>query len=101
MSTIDQLRGIFEQVFNEKLAGFGPDLTPAEVENWDSTTHVSLVLAIEQHFSIAFTPAELGKLDSVGAIAAILDTKLALPHATDRPDQPRIRSIRGGDPNGA
>jgi acyl carrier protein len=77
MDTIQSLREIFESELALKLDGFGPRTTAADIEQWDSTAHVSLVLAIETRFAIEFTPAELGKLNSVAAIRDIIEAKLA------------------------
>lgn len=76
MDTIASLRKIFESQFALTLPEFGPDTSPVDIDEWDSTAHVLLVLAIESQFAIEFTPAELGKLTSVGAICHLVESKV-------------------------
>ncbi|MGE5270459.1 MAG: acyl carrier protein [Thiohalocapsa sp.] len=76
MDTIEELRGVFADVFTAMPAAFGAATTPADIEQWDSTAHVSLILAIESRFGLEFTPTELGKVTSVGAIRDLIEAKL-------------------------
>lgn len=77
MDTIDRLRLIFEAYFKQPISGFSGTTSPLQIERWDSTAHVGLVLEIERQFDLEFTPSELGRLSSVGAIRDLLDRKLA------------------------
>lgn len=77
MDTIGRLKDIFGAVFEQKFEVFGEATSPAEIEKWDSTAHVGLVLEIEREFDIEFTPSELGRLTSVGAIRDLVDRKRA------------------------
>ena len=75
MDTIESLKDVFENLLALKLPDFGPDTSPADVVEWDSPSHVMLILAIESRFGVEFTPAELGKLTSVGAIRNLIESK--------------------------
>ena len=77
MTTIDTLQEIFGKVFEQKFNDFGQETSPAEIEKWDSTAHVGLILEIERQFEIEFTPSELARLTSVGAIRDLVDRKRA------------------------
>ncbi len=77
MATIDTLKDIFDKYFEKQIAGFGEQTSPAEIDKWDSTAHVGLVLEIERQFEIEFTPSELARLTNVGAIRDLVDRKLA------------------------
>ena len=77
MDTIERLADIFGSFFEQKFESFGEATSPTEIEKWDSTAHVSLVLEIERQFDIEFTPSELGRLTSVGAIRELVDRKRA------------------------
>lgn len=65
---IEQLRAIFETVLGEELPGFNRDLSPETLAKWDSVNHANLLLAIERHYSIEFSPDEFVNLLSVGNI---------------------------------
>jgi acyl carrier protein len=48
-----------------------------DVPGWDSLTHVSLIVAIEREFKIRFTSGEITKLENVGALRKLVESKLA------------------------
>ena len=77
MTTLDTLKEIFGRYFGQSFDGFGEETLRTEIEKWDSTAHVGLVLEIERQFDIEFTPSELARLTSVGAIRALVDRKRA------------------------
>jgi acyl carrier protein len=76
MDMLQSIREIFEENLKLKLDRFDAETSPSDIDAWDSTAHVSLVLAIESRFSLQFTPIELGRLSSVGAIRDIVEAKL-------------------------
>ena len=50
--------------------------TAANIEEWNSITHVMLIVAIEKKFGVKFTAAEVQKLGNVGNLAALIKSKL-------------------------
>lgn len=77
MATLDTLKDIFGKYFDKQFDSFGEETSPAEIDKWDSTAHVGLVLEIEREFEIEFTPSELARLTNVGAIRDLVDRKRA------------------------
>jgi len=75
MTTLATLKEIFGQYFEQEFDGFGAQTLQTEIEKWDSVAHVGLVLEIERRFNIEFTPGELARLTSVGAIRDLVDRK--------------------------
>lgn len=53
-----------------------PTTTAADVEDWDSLTHLELVVALEKRFGVKFTLAEVQGLRDVGELCACLLEKL-------------------------
>lgn len=47
-----------------------------DTPEWDSITHMSLVLALESRFSVEFTGDEIGELTSISKIYKILTEKV-------------------------
>ncbi len=43
-----------------------PETTAGDVEEWDSLSHVRLIVAIERAFKIKFSNAEIERLRNVG-----------------------------------
>jgi acyl carrier protein len=70
-----RLTGIFEEVFDEGSIVLKPQLTAKDVEGWDSLNHIRLMLTIEKAFKIKFSTSEVGKLENVGALVALIEAR--------------------------
>jgi acyl carrier protein len=55
-----------------------PTLTAAQVEGWDSLTHVRLMLAVQRAFKVKFAAAELSSFKNVGDLARLIALKAAV-----------------------
>lgn len=71
----EQLTPIFREVFDDDTMAT-PELTANDVENWDSLSHVRLMVAIEEHFNIHFSSSEITSFKKVGDLAAAIEAKL-------------------------
>jgi acyl carrier protein len=72
-----QLTEIFHDLFDDDALVLTPDLTAAEVPEWDSFNHINLIVAVESQFKIKFLTAELEQLHTVGHLADLIEEKLA------------------------
>jgi acyl carrier protein len=72
----ERVRRILADVFQLPLESILPESSPDTVEVWDSLRHLDLVLALEQEFTIQFTPEEIEQLLSVDLIGALVEEKL-------------------------
>jgi acyl carrier protein len=52
------------------------DMTPADIDSWDSLAQLSLVLDLEQTFAIAFEPEDAFRIVTVESIIDIVHEKL-------------------------
>ena len=77
MSVIDELSDVFKTVFDEDSISIDPETTSNDVEGWDSMSHVTPLMAVEDHFEIEFQPFEIANLKNVGALVALIEKKLA------------------------
>lgn len=75
---IEKLQTIFDEVFLEEVL-VTPKLTASEVEEWDSLTHISLVLAVEKAFKVRFRVGEVEATKNVGDLADIIRKRLDSP----------------------
>jgi acyl carrier protein len=73
---VARLQPIFRDVFDQKNLVITRESNAATVEGWDSLTHVSLVLSIEQEFKIKFGLGELQELENVGGMVDLIQRKL-------------------------
>jgi acyl carrier protein len=76
MAVIDELTQVFEEVFDQSGLTITPDTTANDVEGWDSMSHVTMLMAVEDHFKIEFKPYEIANLVNVGALLALIEKKL-------------------------
>lgn len=52
-----------------------PETTAGDVEEWDSLSHVRLIVAIERAFKIKFSNAEIERLRNVGSLVDAIASK--------------------------
>ena len=75
MDTLEILNGIFRQVFDDDSLVVTRDTTANDIEEWDSLTHMNLVMAVEQRFKIRVALGELQSLKNVGGMVDLVDKK--------------------------
>ena len=71
-----RLTEIFQDVFDEDSIEVTPKLSADDVDGWDSLTNVRLILTIEKAFKIKFSTSEIGKLENVGDLVALIQGKV-------------------------
>lgn len=72
---IEKLTLVFHEVFNDNTIVLREDMTAADVENWDSLTHMLMITKVEETFGIKFRLKELNKLKQVGDIVSLVVEK--------------------------
>ena len=72
----EQLTPIFQEVFDDDTVVARAELTAADVSNWDSLSHVRLMVAIEEQFKIRFSSSEISGFKNVGDMAVGIEQKL-------------------------
>ena len=63
---IKKLKPIFKRIFSKNDFTFSRKLSADNVEEWDSLSHMNLIVAIEKEFKISFTLEELELQNDVG-----------------------------------
>ncbi len=63
---VKKLKPIFKRVFSKNDFTFSRKLSANNIDEWDSLTHMNLIVAIEKEFKISFTLDELEKQNDVG-----------------------------------
>ena len=53
------------------------ETTAAEIPGWDSLRHANVILAVEKVFGVRFSNVEVLKLNSIGDLQGLLDSKRA------------------------
>lgn len=71
----DTLTDIFQDTFEDPDITLHPETTADDIEDWDSLTHIQLLVAIEQAFSVRFNTGEVAKLANVGEMVALIEQR--------------------------
>jgi acyl carrier protein len=70
-----RLSEIFESLFDDAGITVTPELSAKDVEGWDSLMHIRLLLTVERAFKVKFSVSEIGKLENVGDLVAIIKSR--------------------------
>lgn len=73
---IEKLTIVFHEVFGDNTIVLRDDMTAADVENWDSLTHMMMITKVEEVFGIRFKLKELNRLKNVGDLCNTIAEKL-------------------------
>jgi acyl carrier protein len=71
-----KLTSVFHAVFDDESIILKPEMTAADIEEWDSLTHIRLILSVEKEFGVKFSAAEVGNLKNVGDFLSLIESKL-------------------------
>jgi acyl carrier protein len=75
-----ELQEIFRQVFDDPTIVLKDEMTAADVEGWDSVTHIDLLIAVERALGIKFATAEMSRLkepdQNIGSFVRLIESKL-------------------------
>lgn len=67
----EKLSEIFSDVFDEEIT-VTAETTAADVEEWDSLTHITLISEVEEAFGFKFAMKDVLGMKNVGEMAAII-----------------------------
>jgi acyl carrier protein len=70
-----RLDAIFKFIFDDSSIEIAEATTATDIPQWDSLTHINLILAIEKTFSIRFSTREVRSLKSVGDLMSLIQSK--------------------------
>jgi acyl carrier protein len=74
---INQLTPIFKDVLDNEDIVLSESTTAADIEEWDSLSHIQLIVAVEKSFKIKFTSIEIAAFKNVGDLCKTISQKLA------------------------
>jgi acyl carrier protein len=72
---VEQVRTIASDVFNMLVQEELPGSAPETMDDWDSMQRLNLVLALEEHFDVEFTPEEIEGMKTLSDFAAVVEEK--------------------------
>jgi len=72
---LSHINTIFKDTLDNDDVVIEEKTTAEDVEEWDSLTHIQLVVAIEKHFKIRFTSREIQSWANVGEMMDCIQSK--------------------------
>ena len=63
----NRLNAVFREVFDDESIAVSENTTAADIEDWDSLTHIQLIAAVEDEFGVKFS-----SMKNVGEMAQII-----------------------------
>jgi acyl carrier protein len=74
--TLERVRDLMEDAFRLDDLSIAPATTAEDIEEWDSLSHIRLMVAIERKFGIKFKNSEVESLTNVGDLVRAIDAKV-------------------------
>lgn len=71
----NRLQEVFRETFEDDQIELNDDMTAADLDEWDSITHITLVISVEAEFGMRLNAAEIGELENVGAMIRLLQER--------------------------
>ncbi len=72
---MEALHAMIASVFGLPADAFAPDATLRDLEAWDSLTHMTLIVKIENDYGVELTPDEIVAMTSTATIARVLTAR--------------------------
>jgi len=69
---IAEIQDVFRDVFDDDSLVIARETTAADVEQWDSLMHVTLMVHLERHFGVRFNSSEVAGLKNVGELVDLV-----------------------------
>ena len=68
----NRLNEVFREVFDDDSITVNAETTAADIEDWDSLTHIQLIAAVEDEFGVKLSMKQVSSMKNVGEMAQIL-----------------------------
>ena len=70
-----QMKGVLTEILKHENFEIHDELVAADVDGWDSLTHMEIITGIEDNFNVKFKLRELNKLKNMGSLIELIQAK--------------------------
>ena len=74
---LDQVNSVIKIVLDNDAIRVNENSTADEIDEWDSLSHIQLVVAIEKHFKIRFNSKEIQGWKNIGELMDSISSKIS------------------------
>lgn len=71
----EKLTPVFRDVFDDDTLTPTAEMSADDVEEWDSLSHIRLIISVEKAFGIRLSTVEVGGLKQVGDLVRVIASK--------------------------
>ena len=75
-TVLNDVTSVFKDVLDTDDIELKYETTANDVEDWDSLSHIQIIVAVEKHFNIRFTSGEIQKFKNVGEMCDAISEKI-------------------------
>lgn len=72
----NKLEGVMKTVFDVPELEISREMVADDVNEWDSVTHIDLIMNVETSFGVRFKNSEIAKLENVGSLIDLIEKHL-------------------------
>ena len=73
---MDELAPLFREIFQDDTIAVRRETTAADVERWDSLTHIDMITMVEAHFGIRVPTRVVTRMRDVGDLVQVVQSRL-------------------------
>lgn len=74
---LSDLSEIFNSILDRDDLELTPETHAGDIEEWDSLSHIQIIVAIEKYYKIKFTSIEIQSWKNVGDMLTLISQKVA------------------------
>ncbi|MEA2940430.1 MAG: hypothetical protein QOD09_959 [Bradyrhizobium sp.] len=72
---LERLTPLFREIFLDDAIVVKPETTAADVERWDSLSHIDMVMLVEESFGIRVPTREVTRMKNVGDLVHVIQVQ--------------------------
>lgn len=73
----EKISTVLREVLENEAITATPNLTAKEVDEWDSFSHIRIILGVEEAFNVKFATPEIAQFENLGQLADMIRQKLS------------------------